>query len=132
VSYPISASRHAHLVPNIVFFDIPSHLQVLQEMLKDYACGERHLLLLGNQGVGKKYVFLSFFLSCAFLVLFCFPPPCLRFRPHAHTHPHTHTHYQNVKTINIKNTVNCRTATASCSIWSASTCSCIETRRCRR
>ena len=42
------------LVPNVVFFDIPRHREVLQELAKDFECGDRHLLLIGNQGVGKN------------------------------------------------------------------------------
>ena len=33
--------------------DIPAHKFLLQQMLKDYLLGE-HMLLLGNQGVGKN------------------------------------------------------------------------------
>jgi MoxR-like ATPase len=33
--------------------DIPTHKFLLQQMLKDYLLGE-HMLLLGNQGVGKN------------------------------------------------------------------------------
>ena len=36
-----------------VFFEIPSHTLILRSMLKDYILGE-HLLLMGNQGVGKN------------------------------------------------------------------------------
>jgi hypothetical protein len=48
-----SATHPAHLVPDIDFFAIPSHVSLLQEMYKDYALGE-HLLLIGPQGVGKN------------------------------------------------------------------------------
>ncbi|KAJ9470157.1 hypothetical protein DIPPA_32734 [Diplonema papillatum] len=41
------------LVPDIHFVDIQSQLKVMQSMLKDLALGE-HLLLIGNQGVGKN------------------------------------------------------------------------------
>ncbi len=46
--------REAQLVPHPVFFDIPRHLEHLGALARDMACGERHLLLLGNQGVGKN------------------------------------------------------------------------------
>ena len=40
-------------MPNIVFFDIGKHVEILESMLKDFKLGE-HLLLIGNQGVGKN------------------------------------------------------------------------------
>jgi len=48
---PTSASKA--LVPSIVYHDNPQHSKVLQEMLVDFEMGE-HLLLIGNQGVGKN------------------------------------------------------------------------------
>ena len=47
---------NAALVPSVVFFDIPKHRQLLHELFKDISCGERHLLVIGNQGVGKNKV----------------------------------------------------------------------------
>jgi midasin (ATPase involved in ribosome maturation) len=38
---------------DITFFNIPSHTHVLENLLKDFLLGE-HLLLVGNQGVGKN------------------------------------------------------------------------------
>ncbi|XP_049790817.1 von Willebrand factor A domain-containing protein 8 [Schistocerca nitens] len=40
-------------IPDITFFNIPQHLSVLEWMLQDFMLGE-HLLLVGNQGVGKN------------------------------------------------------------------------------
>ncbi|XP_027851720.2 von Willebrand factor A domain-containing protein 8 [Aphis gossypii] len=40
-------------VPNILFYDLPQHLKQLEIMLQDFVLGE-HLLLVGNQGVGKN------------------------------------------------------------------------------
>jgi von Willebrand factor A domain-containing protein 8 len=51
----IHAPTHPELVPDIVFFEIPRHTVILEAMLKDYLLGE-HLLLVGNQGVGKNKV----------------------------------------------------------------------------
>ncbi|GAB6029233.1 von Willebrand factor A domain-containing protein 8 [Chamberlinius hualienensis] len=42
-------------VPDILFYDIPQHLQAMESMLKDFLHGE-HLLLIGNQGVGKNKI----------------------------------------------------------------------------
>ena len=36
----------------MLYFDVPLHTRVLQQMLRDLSLGE-HLLLMGNQGVGK-------------------------------------------------------------------------------
>lgn len=42
------------LVPsNFVFVEIPQHTRVLESMLADFLLGE-HILLIGNQGVGKN------------------------------------------------------------------------------
>jgi hypothetical protein len=55
VSYPVVAQpKHPELVPQILFYDIPKHVAILQDMLKDLCVGERHILLIGNQGVGKN------------------------------------------------------------------------------
>lgn len=41
------------LIPNVVFHENPAHTEILREMLKDFQLGD-HLLLIGNQGVGKN------------------------------------------------------------------------------
>ena len=51
VSVPIAKPQNPELVPDVVFFEIPSHTLILRSMLKDFQLGE-HLLLMGNQGVG--------------------------------------------------------------------------------
>ncbi|KAK7080894.1 von Willebrand factor A domain-containing protein 8 [Halocaridina rubra] len=40
-------------VPDTLFFDIHQHIAVLENMLQDWLLGD-HLLLVGNQGVGKN------------------------------------------------------------------------------
>lgn len=40
-------------VPDIVFFDVPQHVQLMEQLLQDFLIGN-HLLLVGNQGVGKN------------------------------------------------------------------------------
>nr|XP_045609178.1 von Willebrand factor A domain-containing protein 8-like isoform X1 [Procambarus clarkii]XP_045609179.1 von Willebrand factor A domain-containing protein 8-like isoform X1 [Procambarus clarkii] len=40
-------------VPDTLFFDIHQHVAVLENMLQDWLLGD-HLLLVGNQGVGKN------------------------------------------------------------------------------
>lgn len=42
-------------VPDIVFFDVPQHVQLLEYLLQDLLVGN-HILLVGNQGVGKNKV----------------------------------------------------------------------------
>lgn len=53
----VSVRRHnpqnPALIPRIVFFEMPAHTLLLQDMLKDWQLGE-HMLLIGNQGVGKN------------------------------------------------------------------------------
>uniref|UniRef100_A0A5S6QD72 von Willebrand factor A domain-containing protein 8 n=1 Tax=Trichuris muris TaxID=70415 RepID=A0A5S6QD72_TRIMR len=43
------------LIPDIVFYETPQHVEVMENMLRDYLLGE-HLLLMGNQGVGKNKI----------------------------------------------------------------------------
>ncbi|XP_054285808.1 von Willebrand factor A domain-containing protein 8 [Macrosteles quadrilineatus] len=45
----------ASKVPDILFYDIPQHVVLLERLLQDYLLGE-HLLLVGNQGVGKNKI----------------------------------------------------------------------------
>ncbi|XP_021936474.1 von Willebrand factor A domain-containing protein 8 isoform X2 [Zootermopsis nevadensis] len=40
-------------VPDVLFFDVPQHISALEWLLQDFLLGE-HLLLVGNQGVGKN------------------------------------------------------------------------------
>ena len=54
VQFPLHHPTHPELVPKILFHDIPNHLYLLAELLKDFIVGEKHLLLIGNQGVGKN------------------------------------------------------------------------------
>eukprot|EP01138_Halocafeteria_seosinensis_P008927 gb/GECG01009124.1/.p1 GENE.gb/GECG01009124.1/~~gb/GECG01009124.1/.p1 ORF type:complete len:1545 (+),score=216.25 gb/GECG01009124.1/:1-4635(+) len=42
------------LVPHPHFYDIPQHKVHLMNMLADLNAGEKHLLLIGNQGTGKN------------------------------------------------------------------------------
>ncbi|KAK2575217.1 hypothetical protein KPH14_002679 [Odynerus spinipes] len=42
-------------VPDILFYDVPQHLALLESLLQDFTLGH-HLLLVGNQGVGKNKI----------------------------------------------------------------------------
>jgi MoxR-like ATPase len=48
--------KRPEMVPFPKFFDIPSHVNAIQDLLQDWSNGERALLLLGNQGVGKNMI----------------------------------------------------------------------------
>jgi len=42
-------------VPDILFYDVPEHIALLERLLQDFSLGQ-NLLLVGNQGVGKNKV----------------------------------------------------------------------------
>ncbi|XP_049873594.1 von Willebrand factor A domain-containing protein 8 [Pectinophora gossypiella] len=42
-------------VPDILFYDVPQHVKLLEWLLQDFLLGN-HLLLVGNQGVGKNKI----------------------------------------------------------------------------
>lgn len=50
---PVAQAAHPALVPRVLFYDIPRHIAALEQLLRDFMLGE-HLLLIGNQGVGKN------------------------------------------------------------------------------
>lgn len=52
---PVYKTEHLSKVPNIVFYDVPQHLYLIEKLLQDFLLGE-HLLLVGNQGVGKNKI----------------------------------------------------------------------------
>ena len=45
-------AKNPELVPSPYWFDIPSHVQMIQTLLSEWSIGERSFLLLGNQGTG--------------------------------------------------------------------------------
>eukprot|EP00066_Takifugu_rubripes_P009279 XP_003976079.1 PREDICTED: von Willebrand factor A domain-containing protein 8 isoform X1 [Takifugu rubripes] len=55
VSAPVYNPSLKIKVPDVLFFNNPQHLKVMEDMLKDFLLGE-HLLLVGNQGVGKNKI----------------------------------------------------------------------------
>ncbi|KAK7882321.1 hypothetical protein WMY93_028495 [Mugilogobius chulae] len=55
VSAPVFNPDVKMKVPDVLFYDNPQHLKVMEDMLKDFLLGE-HLLLVGNQGVGKNKI----------------------------------------------------------------------------
>lgn len=42
-------------VPDILFYDVPQHVQLMEFLLQDFLIGN-HILLVGNQGVGKNKI----------------------------------------------------------------------------
>ncbi|XP_024941330.1 von Willebrand factor A domain-containing protein 8 isoform X2 [Cephus cinctus] len=42
-------------VPDILFYDVPQHIALLEALLQDFTLGQ-NLLLVGNQGVGKNKI----------------------------------------------------------------------------
>ena len=53
VSVPLRKASTRRLVPNPAFVAISGHVVLLRELLIDWSLGQ-HLLLLGEQGVGKN------------------------------------------------------------------------------
>ncbi|EGF84196.1 hypothetical protein BATDEDRAFT_84927 [Batrachochytrium dendrobatidis JAM81] len=55
VSHPILEPTNPLLIPDVVFFENSKQTMIMQEILRDYSLGE-HLLIIGNQGVGKNKI----------------------------------------------------------------------------
>ncbi|XP_054993034.1 von Willebrand factor A domain-containing protein 8 [Sorex araneus] len=55
VSAPVYNAHEKMKVPDVLFYDNIQHMVVMEDMLKDFLLGE-HLLLVGNQGVGKNKI----------------------------------------------------------------------------
>ncbi|XP_034741708.1 von Willebrand factor A domain-containing protein 8 [Etheostoma cragini] len=55
VSAPVYVAIEKMKVPDVLFYDNLQHMMVMEDMLKDFLLGE-HLLLVGNQGVGKNKI----------------------------------------------------------------------------
>ncbi|XP_041128021.1 von Willebrand factor A domain-containing protein 8-like isoform X1 [Polyodon spathula] len=55
VSVPVYNPDEKMKVPDILFYENAQHMMVMEDMLKDFLLGE-HLLLVGNQGVGKNKI----------------------------------------------------------------------------
>ncbi|XP_077200195.1 von Willebrand factor A domain-containing protein 8 [Paroedura picta] len=52
---PVHSPNERMKVPDVLFYENKQHLMVMEDMLKDFLLGE-HLLLVGNQGVGKNKI----------------------------------------------------------------------------
>ncbi|XP_017778440.1 PREDICTED: von Willebrand factor A domain-containing protein 8 [Nicrophorus vespilloides] len=54
-SIPLYKTDSLTKVPNILFYDVPQHIHLMERLLQDFQLGQ-HLLLVGNQGVGKNKI----------------------------------------------------------------------------
>ncbi|CAH1987082.1 unnamed protein product [Acanthoscelides obtectus] len=54
-SIPVYQGGNLTKVPDILFYDVPQHLRLMEKLLQDFQLGY-HLLLVGNQGVGKNKI----------------------------------------------------------------------------
>lgn len=54
-SVPLYVTKAHSKVPNVLFYDVPQHLELMETLLQDFQLGS-HLLLVGNQGVGKNKI----------------------------------------------------------------------------
>ena len=50
---PLHQTEYQAKVPDVVFYDNNQHIRVMESLLQDFLLGD-HLLLVGNQGVGKN------------------------------------------------------------------------------
>lgn len=55
VSVPLYITKAHSKVPNVLFYDVPQHLSLMETLLQDFQLGS-HLLIVGNQGVGKNKI----------------------------------------------------------------------------
>ncbi|KAJ1114524.1 hypothetical protein NDU88_002760 [Pleurodeles waltl] len=55
VTVPVYNPNEKMKVPDVLFYENTQHIMVMEDMLKDFLLGE-HLLLVGNQGVGKNKI----------------------------------------------------------------------------
>ncbi|XP_074047842.1 von Willebrand factor A domain-containing protein 8 [Macrotis lagotis] len=55
ISIPVHNTNEKMKVPDVLFYENFQHMILMEDMLKDFLLGE-HLLLVGNQGVGKNKI----------------------------------------------------------------------------
>lgn len=58
-SIPVYTTNAHSKVPNVLFYNVPQHLNLMEILLQDFQLGS-HLLLVGNQGVGKNKIIDKF------------------------------------------------------------------------
>ncbi|KAK9871089.1 hypothetical protein WA026_011372 [Henosepilachna vigintioctopunctata] len=54
-SIEVYKTDHLTQVPKILFYDVQQHIRLMEKLLQDFLLGQ-HLLLVGNQGVGKNKI----------------------------------------------------------------------------
>jgi hypothetical protein len=84
VSVALRVGGSPSLVPNPSFVPIAGHVRLLHELLVDWSLGQ-HLLLLGEQGVGKNSAIAHARIATAIAT-------AVRSRTHRHSHRHGHRH----------------------------------------
>lgn len=52
---PVYQTSNLTKIPEILFYNVPQHLQLMEKLLQDFHLGQ-HILLVGNQGVGKNKI----------------------------------------------------------------------------
>lgn len=52
---PIYKTETLTKVPKILFYNVPQHVKLMENILQDFLLGQ-HILLVGNQGVGKNKI----------------------------------------------------------------------------
>lgn len=53
---PLNHPERPELVPDTLFVDVPAHVTYLEEIAHDVLAGDKHVLLIGNQGNGGTSV----------------------------------------------------------------------------
>lgn len=56
VEHPIAQDTDPLLIPSVLYHENSQQTLLMREMLKDLATENEHILLVGNQGVGKNKV----------------------------------------------------------------------------
>ncbi|XP_044761445.1 von Willebrand factor A domain-containing protein 8 [Coccinella septempunctata] len=51
----VYVTDHLTKVPHILFYNVPQHIKLMEKLLQEFLLGQ-HLLLVGNQGVGKNKI----------------------------------------------------------------------------
>ena len=64
LTVPRKKARRPEMIPSPLFFDIPSHVGSMKNLLTEWKNGERAFLLLGNQGETDRERFGLYICSC--------------------------------------------------------------------
>ncbi|CEM28123.1 unnamed protein product [Vitrella brassicaformis CCMP3155] len=56
IEMPVGRPMRPELVPRVTFTSIDRHQRVLEDLARDFTSGEKHVLVIGPQGVGKNRI----------------------------------------------------------------------------